>query len=227
MDRVDQFMIMLLLAGIPLAPALADADRQIWSTTSATADISKKWSVSQDITTRFSNDRHGVYEVEANTLLGFHLTKSLSLWAGYDHDPQYGGGEFTVIEQRFVQQLAAGNFVRFGGGQLSGRVRLEERWRRGIHATAWRIRPYLRYGLPIDKRTSTAVVVSEELWFDANRSPFQKVRGLERLRTFGGLSIPLAKGVKAEIGYLNQHGFGMTATSTNANVALFSLGLKL
>ena len=202
-------------------------DSQLWTGGSATIRLSDRWSLSQDVTARFSDQRGGLYEIEANSMVGFQLTRTLSLWAGYDHDPQYSDGHSTVMEHRFVQHLVSNGLGKLAGGQLSGRVRFEQRWREGVRGTGWRVRPYVRYALPLGRDTKTALVLSEEPFFDLNTNGFQTVRGLERLRSFVGISTPIAKNLSADIGYLNQHGFVPDGNDTSDNVGFVSLGLKL
>ena len=210
-----------------LPSAAAAGDSQLWTGGSVTIKLSDKWSISQDVTARFSDRRGGLYEIEANSMVGYQLTRAVSLWVGYDHDPQYDAGHFTIMEHRFVQHLVSSDLGRIGGGQLSGRLRLEQRWREGIGGTAWRLRPYVRYNLPLGRNSRTSLIVSEEPYFDLNTTAFQRVRGFERLRSFVGISTPLLKDLSADVGYLNQHGFVRGGKDTNDNVAFVSVGLKL
>src|SRR5215212_5629535 len=85
--------------------AHASQDSQIWSTASATVKLAPKWRVSEELIGRFSDNRHGLYEIESNTLLGYRLSKVTTLWAGYTHNPQYAGGTFTVMERRAREQV--------------------------------------------------------------------------------------------------------------------------
>jgi len=215
------------LAALLLPSAALAGDSQLWTGGSATIKLTDKWSVSQDVTARFGKERNGLYEIEANTLVGYQLTKAVSVWIGYDHDPQYSGGHPTVVEHRLVQHLVSSDLGRLGGGQFSGRVRFEQRWREGLDGTGWRVRPYVRYSLPLSPGSATSLVLSAEPYFDLNTTAFQTVRGFERLRSFVGISTPLAKNVSADVGYLNQHGFVRDGKDTNDNVAFLSVGLKL
>jgi hypothetical protein len=86
-------------------------------------------------------------------------------------------------------------------------VRTEERWREGISGTGWRLRPYIKAVMPIANKGKTTLVVSNESFFNLNSVSFQKVTGLDRMRTFVGVNTPLVKHVALEAGYLNQHGF--------------------
>lgn len=215
------------LAALTL-PAVAHAteDEQLWTTASATVKLSDKWRFSQEVVARFSNDRDGLYEVEMNSLIGYKLNKKVTVWAGYTHDPNYAAGDFTVMEHRGRQQVTFDNIVKIGPGQLSARLRLEERWREGIDGTAWRVRPYIKYVLPFQEGGKTALVLSHESFIDLNATNFQRVQGEERMRNLIAITTPVAKNVNAEIGYLHQHGFRPGADDSNDNVASFSLGFN-
>jgi len=216
-----------LLAAAWLVPGAASAtsDSQLWTVTSATVKLSDRWRVSEELTTRFSDNRHGLYEIESNTLLGYRLNKVVTLWAGYTHDPQYAGGDFTIMEHRAREQVTFDNVAKLGPGKLSARIRMEQRWRDGIDGTGWRLRPYLKYSLPIAGKM--ALNLSSEPFFDLNTTIFQKKSGFDRVRNLVTLSAPLSKKLTAEIGYMNQHGFVRGGPDTSDNIAYFAVALSL
>ena len=87
--------VMTTMAFVALAlpaPASASEDSQIWTTGSATVKLGDNWRISQELVSRFSKNRHGLYEIESNTMVGYRLNKVVTVWAGYTHDPQYAGG---------------------------------------------------------------------------------------------------------------------------------------
>ncbi|HET7606498.1 MAG TPA: DUF2490 domain-containing protein [Sphingomicrobium sp.] len=218
--------IALLIAAAALpAPALAKSDSQLWTVGSASVKLSDKWRLSQEFTGRFSDNRNGLYEVESNTLLGYRLNEVVTLWAGYTHDPQYSGGDFTVMEHRAREQVTFDGLARLGKGKLNGRIRLEQRWREGVDGTGWRFRPYLKYSLPIAGKT--ALNLSTEPFFNLNTTPFQRKSGLDRVRNLVTISTPLAKKLSGEAGYLNQHGFVPNGPDTSDNVAYVGVSLSL
>jgi hypothetical protein len=218
--------IALLIAAAALpAPALAKSDSQLWTVGSASVKLSDKWRLSQEFTGRFSDNRNGLYEVESNTLLGYRLNEVVTVWAGYTHDPQYSGGDFTVMEHRAREQVTFDGLARLGKGKLNGRIRLEQRWREGVDGTGWRFRPYLKYSLPI--AGNTALNLSTEPFFNLNTTPFQRKSGLDRVRNLVTISTPLAKKLSGEAGYLNQHGFVPNGPDTSDNVAYFGVSLSL
>ncbi|SRR5260221_1612716 len=215
------------LIGMLSAPAPAAHDSQIWTTQVITVKLADKLRLQEEVVERFSDNRHGLYEVESNTLLGYRLSKAVTLWGGYTHDPQYSGGHFTVMEQRLREQVTFDNVAKLGPGKLSFRMRGEERWRTNIRATGWRLRPYVKYSVPLAKGSKTALVLSSETFLNLNTTPFQRQDGLDRMRNFIGISTPLSKKLTAEVGYLNQHGFVRGGPDTSDHAASLSLSLNL
>ncbi|RSU56178.1 DUF2490 domain-containing protein [Sphingobium yanoikuyae] len=206
--------------------AHASEDEQLWTTTSATVKLSDNWRLQQEIVARFSNDRNGLYEIESNTLVGYKLDKQVTVWAGYTHDPQYNGGDFTVMEHRVREQVTVDNILKLGPVSVSARMRMEQRWREGIDGTAWRLRPYVKLTMPFKEGGKTALILSHESFIDLNKTNFQRVQGEERMRNLIAITTPLAKNVNAEIGYLHQHGFRPDADDSNDNVASLSLSFS-
>ena len=63
------------IASFAAAPAsAAKSDEQVWGQVSATVKLSDRWRLSQEIVSRFSDKRQGLYEIESNTLLGYKIT---------------------------------------------------------------------------------------------------------------------------------------------------------
>jgi len=219
------FRWLAVLGLVTPAGAHASHDSQLWSTASATVKLGPKWRLSEELVGRFSDRKRGLYEIESNTLLGYRLSKVTTLWAGYTHNPQYAGGTFTILERRAREQVTFDGFARLGPGKLSGRLRLEQRWRDGIEGTGWRLRPYLKYSLPMHGKT--ALNLSTEPFVDFNTTSFQHTPGLDRVRNLITISTPLTKTLTGEVGYLNQHGFVRGGPDTSDHVAYFAMSLSL
>ncbi|MBO9525512.1 MAG: DUF2490 domain-containing protein [Sphingobium yanoikuyae] len=218
-------LCLFVLMALP-ATAHASEDEQLWTTTSATVKLSDHWRLQQEIVARFSNDRNGLYEIESNTLVGYKLDKQVTVWAGYTHDPQYDGGDFTVMEHRVREQVTVDNILKLGPVSVSARMRMEQRWREGIDGTAWRLRPYVKLTMPFKEGGKTALILSHESFIDLNKTNFQRIQGEERMRNLIAITTPLAKNVNVEIGYLHQHGFRPDADDSNDNVASLSLSFS-
>ncbi|MEA3037918.1 MAG: hypothetical protein QOE79_431 [Sphingomonadales bacterium] len=215
----------LAAAALPSAAAARD-DSQLWIGGSAVADLGKGFRLSEEVITRFSDHRGGLYEIESNTLLGFRLAPRTTFWAGYTHNPTYSHGRFAAMEHRAREQLTVDGLPA-GPGTVSLRLRMEERWRDGFAGTGWRLRPFVKYSLPLHRGGHTAIVFSHESFLNLNRTAFQARTGEERMRNAVAITTPLAKGVNAEIGYLNQHGFVRGGPDTSDHVATLTLSLAL
>ena len=209
------------------SPASASTDRQLWATQNVTVKLGGKWRAQEELVERFSDNRNGLYEIESNTLLGYKISKAVTLWGGYTHDPQYSDGQLTVMEHRIREQVTFDNVAKLGRGKFSFRLRGEERWRTNTEGTGLRLRPYVKYTLPLAKGSKTALVLSSETFLNLNTTPFQKQSGLDRVRNLIAINTPLSKKLTAEIGYLNQHGFVRGGPDTSDHVASVSLSLSL
>jgi hypothetical protein len=221
---------MLAAALLPASiaqPALAATDSQLWTTQLVNVKLSDKWRLQEELVERFSDHRNGLYEIESNTLLGYKLSKSTTVWAGYTHDPQYSAGHFTVMEHRVREQITFDNVAKLGPGKLSFRLRGEQRWRTNIDGIGWRLRPYVKYSLPLAKGSKTNLVLSSEPFINLNTTAFQKHAGVDRMRNLVAINTPLSKKLTAEFGYMNQHIFVRGGPDESDNIAWLSLGLNL
>lgn len=213
----------LLLAST--AASAAKDDGQIWTQASGSVKLADKWRLSGELVGRFSDNRNGLYEVEATALIGYRVRKTVTVWAGYVHDPQYSGGDFTIMEHRAREQVTFDNVGRLGSGKVSARFRMEQRWRDGVDGTGWRLRPYVKVSFPLKGRV--AFNLSNETFINLNRNTFQRRTGVDRMRNLASISTPLSKAITGEVGYLNQYGFVRGAEDTMDHVAYFAFSFAL
>lgn len=225
MKRTAIVLTLIITSVTVSAPAFAKSDEQIWANGAATVKLNDHWRLQEELNGRFSDNRNGLYEIESNTLLGYRLNKVVTLWVGYTHDPQYSVGNFTLMEHRAREQVTFDGFARLGKGRFNGRVRLEQRWRTGVDGAGWRVRPYLKYSLPIVGKT--ALNLSAEPFFNLNTTLFQGKSGLDRVRNLITISTPLTKTLTGEAGYMNQHGFVARGPDTSDNIAYFGASLSI
>lgn len=220
------FLFLLFFAALP-SPASAQEDMQLWITPSAKTDLTQRVALQSEIINRFSNNRDGLYEIEASLLIGYRLSERVIAWAGYVHNPTYAAGDFAVMERRARQQLTIDDFAAIGPFALSARMRMEQRWRDGISGAGWRARAHLRAALPLGGGAAPVLNLSAEAFVNLNTTAFQPSSGLERLRSAVALSFPVARSVRLEAGYLNQRRFIVGAADTDDHVLTVTLGLSL
>ncbi|MFM5884091.1 MAG: DUF2490 domain-containing protein [Novosphingobium sp.] len=184
-------------------PALADEDTQYWQTANVSVALSPKVKISNEFVAR-SSEARGFYEFENVTMLNYKATKQITVAAGYVHNPTYLQSNFMAMEHRFREQVTYDNFATLGAVKLTGRVRLEQRWRDNIAGTGWRLRPYLKASMPLIGKST--LNLTHESFINLNTTTFQKVDGYDRMRNAVFVSAPLNKQVSVDFGYLNQLG---------------------
>jgi hypothetical protein len=206
-------LILPLAAGLSLSsPALA-ADSQAWQTVGANVTLTPAVKIQAELVVRESQPR-GLYEVEQTTLLAYK-TGNVTVAAGYVHNPTYDHGDFVAMERRAREQVTIDNLAKLGPFKLSARMRAEQRWRDNVPGTGWRARPYLKATAPLIGKL--ALTLSHESFINLNTAAFQKVSGYDRMRNAISIGVPLAKGVSADVGYLNQYTFVRRAPNTSNN----------
>lgn len=135
---------------------------------------------------------------------GWKVSSTLTLYQGYAHviTPVDGGRD--INEERTFQQLnlALGKPL---GGDLSSRIRVEQRWRSNGGDMGWRLREMVRYERPL-RMGSDAVnaLVYAEAFLALNDTDWGARGGFDQLRSFIGTEVGLAGPSTLELGYLNQ-----------------------
>ena len=224
-------MMRILLFAFPLAllatPARAqtDTDTQGWATVSASTELDEGVELTLEGVARFGNDANGLYEAEFGGWLGFDAGGGVTISTGYVRVPGYLNGDLTKMEDRPRQQVSF-PLASFGGGKLSGRVRLEERLRRGGDDVGLRLRPQIKYSLPFRAGSKTVLVLSHESFVEINDTDWGQVSGYARMRNAIAVKTPLNDAISVEAGYLNQYDFGRDgAHDKMAHVATVALSV--
>jgi len=200
---------------VAASPAQAGQDTQYWQTATLNVALPDGFKLQNETVFR-SGDAKGFYELENNIMLGKKLNKTITVWLGYTFDPQYSHGSFTRREHRARQQVSFDNFAKLGKVKLSGRLRLEERWREGQAGTGWRLRPQVKASAPLIGKVTVSAAV--ETFVNLNNTAFQTSDGLDRVRSSLSIGVPLNKHFNVDVGYLNQHTFAAHGTDNGDHV---------
>ena len=201
---MHRYTLAALAALCTATPAIAqEEDQELWLTGAATVKLADRTKLEFDTVTRFGNDAGGLYEIEINSLLVHELGGGLSVGGGYTRNINYSHGDVTNTENRLRAQVGlAGNV---GPVKLSGRVRLEMRFRSDGADTGYRLRPQVKATLPVGGPFS--LVASHESFVTLNDTDWRQRAGHERMRNFAGLNWKASKRVAFELGYMNQYNF--------------------
>ncbi|MEM1250317.1 MAG: DUF2490 domain-containing protein [Acidobacteriota bacterium] len=191
----------LCLALSATAPTLAD-DNQGWTALFVNGPATDgKFLLWFDGHARFRDDAQELGVSIIRPGVGWRLSDKLSLWAGVARVTVYIDGP-DIDEDRIWQQAT----YRLGspfGGSLSGRTRLEQRFRDDQgDDTGWRIRQFVRWAKPIGD-TKFGWLVWDELFWGLNDADWGQRDGFDQNRLLIGFTWQANDRMRIEAGYLN------------------------
>ena len=190
---------LLPLSALIATPAAAQQqDAQLWLQVNTVVPLAERWRVTLEQIGRLSERQDGLYQTEFGGILGWRATRKVELGFGYRKVGAHNGNR-AANEDRLRQHIVA-TF-----GRVVTRLRVDERFSDAGGAVGFRIRPLVRYNLPVGR--GTALFVSHESFVLPNSTGWGQRRGYERMRNTAGVTLPLGRTISADIGYLNQYRF--------------------
>ena len=215
-----RFLPLLGLVLIPTPLEAAEEDGNVWLGQFATVNASEDIYVRLEAQERLTNDAERLGQLLLRSLVGYRVSKSVNIGAGYAYVLTDPVGAVKLNEHRFYQELNIRLLTTGGGTTLDSRTRLEQRTFEEREGTAWRLRQLVQLRVPVSK--DNRIVAYTEPFVDLDEGPVQR-GGLSVWRNFVGVSVPLAKGVELVPGYLNQRVWrdGPDRIDHAANVNLF------
>ncbi len=195
--------ILATAALVVSSPAVAATDDfQQWTTVSVNAPLGGGFLGSAEIVGRFTDNADRLGQLESRVQIGRRVSKSVVVWLGYVHLVSYAKAGRDGIEEQAVEQVSW-TVGRFLGGTLSSRTRFEQKFQRGVSKTAFRVREQVRLSVPLHEKGPNALIWVEPFVSLNDTSAVRS--GLDQVRSFAGLDVPLFKGANVEAGYLNQY----------------------
>lgn len=199
---------LLLVAATPAAHAQVE-DEQLWIKLSAKTDLSEQVDLALETNQRLGNAEGGIYESQYIAKIGVDIGGGFKLTGGLNRVVAVEDGRVDNTEWRPRQELGFPDLA-LGNGALSGRIRVEQRFRNDGDDVGHRVRPEISYTLPLSETVD--LELGHESYFNLNTTDFGQRAGHERMRNFIEIGFPLIDKVDAAIGYLNQYRFNRTAT---------------
>jgi hypothetical protein len=205
------------------APAFAQqTDDQLWLQTNVAIPVSDKATVTLESIGRFSDRAGGFAHDEFGGFVSLKVAKNIEIGAGYRHVDDYDHGVAKPNEERLRQII----IFTLGHG-FATRLRFEQRFNSAGGEVGFRLRPQLRFTLPL-KADGPSLFATHEDFINFNTTGWGQRAGHERMRNAVGVSVPLVPKISADIGYLNQYRFGRGgARDQMDHVGTFALTLKL
>jgi len=175
--------------------------------------LNSKWNFHHEVQYRNYNAIGDLEQLLLRTGLGYNIGKKSNLLLGYGYinSENYTGNDeekFTVEEHRIFQQLITKQ--NLGKVALQHRYRFEQRFVESDFKT--RFRYFLSMNIPL-KNPKYYLSAYNEIFLNGSSSVF------DRNRIYGGLGYKLSKGIKMELGYMNQ--VFETASRDQINIITF------
>ena len=175
--------------------------------------LNSKWNFHHEVQYRNYNAIGDLEQLLLRTGLGYNIGKKSNLLLGYGYinSENYTGNDeekFTVEEHRIFQQLITKQ--NLGKVALQHRYRFEQRFVESDFKT--RFRYFLSMNIPL-KNPKYYLSAYNESFLNGSSSVF------DRNRIYGGLGYKFSKGIKMELGYMNQ--VFETASRDQINIITF------
>lgn len=201
--RFRPFLPVLLLGLAPGSLAAQDHDLQQWTLLVAQGPIKDDLLVQAEIQPRLTNDASRLGQFQISPALGYRVSKKATVFIGYmfvHTDPV----DRPAFDENRIYQHVVYPIGKVGDVTLTARTRMEARTVVGAEDLAWRFRQQVRAQMPFDEDRGPLLVVWSEAFLNLNDADWGPREGMDRWRNFVGVSVPVAKGVMLEPGYLNQ-----------------------
>lgn len=148
--------------------------------------------------------------------IGYRAAPGLDLWAGYARvTTQLDGPD---IKENRAWQQASFSAGRLFGGSLSGRSRLEQRFRSTGDDVGHRFRQFFRWSRPLNSDFS--LVLWDELFLALNTTDWGQRDGFDQNRLFVGGAWHIAESIRLDAGYLHNRLGRSGGKRTNHNLSL-------
>lgn len=222
MTRLLPFFV---IASVAATPALAREDAQVWTGFAASGPVAGKFALFGEAQFRFGDDVSRLSQNVLRAGIGWQPSRDVAFYGGYARQTTYRPGAPDTQEDRLWQQ-ASYPLGEHGRLQITGRTRIEQRHVQGAEDWGWRLRQQVKAALPVRRESQIRLVGSMELIFNANDTDWGVDSGLDQLRSFAGINLPLAHGVALEAGYLNQYQRRAGGPDQMNHIASFSFAYR-
>ena len=216
----------LAIAALAAAPVRAETrhDGQVWQQTVAQGAVSGYLLYFVELQPRFGNDASELSQMMLRGAAGVKVSDTVSLYQGYANVRTQPAGGNETREHRSFQQVSW-SLGNPGGVALSSRTRIEQRWLSNGDDTGWRLRQMIRAAVPVKDGSKVALLGWVEGFAALNDTDWGARSGLDRVRGFAGVELPLSGKSTIETGYLNQ--YVRTAAGPNQMDHVFTVNLML
>jgi hypothetical protein len=204
-----------------LAPS-ARAENQIWTSYELKKETPAGLPVDLTLNGQIRFDPDGqIAQYVLRPGISYAVNDRLNLSGGYRYGQSLREGP-DQVEHRLWQQ-AGYCIARLASARISGRTRLEQRFREDESGTGWRIRQQVSLEQPL-ARTDISLALSSELFLGLTETGWGNANGLQEIRSRASVNWAMS-GLGWEAGYLNQMRMGRENAADETRHHIF-LGLS-
>ncbi len=200
MFKIYNRVVVLILVLLPLLSHAQDSNLGNWMIYIGNKKVNSKWNVHHEIQYRNYNAVGDLEQLLLRTGLGYNLNDKANLLLGYGfiHSENYinnSDDKLDVDEHRIFQQLITKSNI--GLVSLQHRYRFEQRW--ASDNFKLRLRYFLGINIPLKKENDKFYLSGyNEIFLNSEGEVF------DRNRLYFGLGHKFSRGLKMELGYMNQ-----------------------
>ncbi|HQS95493.1 MAG: hypothetical protein B7Y31_02025 [Novosphingobium sp. 16-62-11] len=199
----SRFLLAAASLLLSLPAFAAQEDEQVWLAQFSTIEVGDKVLLFSDVQFRLTDGADRLGQVLLRPAVGYRITPSDTLFVGYAYvrtEPLTGT---PTDEHRMFQQALVRIAGKPGKVTVTGRTRLEQRWLEGRSDMGWRVRQMVRVDVPT--RAGVSAIAWAEPFVNLDTTTWGQRAGFDQLRVFGGVGVPLARGIALEAGYSGQY----------------------
>lgn len=223
--RIIRWLILLFATSFAV-PAHAESDRQQWVTLTGDVALDKNDSLALTGIFRSKGDSFDLGQRLVRVGYNHKLKTGVTLNFAYTHVRNFIDGGPDPIQHRFSQSATV-PLGKIGGGKLDARIQAEEVLAQGADDLGLRLRPRLRWQVPLDSDGKVEAQFSNELIFGLNDTDYGQFAGLTANRASAGMHFSLSKHVGIAPGYIWQLVNRENAPSRNDHILSLTLDFRL
>ena len=220
---------LVLFMLFPSVTPAVEGDSGVWMIVSATdrfpsndSNTPSRWHYWVDAQARYPDAGSGINQLLIRPGIGYSISPTMTVWAGYARFRTHGASGNTVTEDRYWQQLSwrLGNV---GDAAWSTRFRLEQRDLSTGSDTGVVLRAQLKYVRKLSAGGDTDFIASVEPFVDLKDTDWGADSGLSQNRLYFGLGWKLTNKTGLEVGYQNQYRFVDTGPDRMDHLGMIAL----
>lgn len=192
-----------------LLPAAAAArstkDAELRLTASAVRPVAGRLSFGISGQARLSDNASRLGQIRLGGSLEHELAPGIVASLGYNYMHFFADAKPAYNGHRFSETIGY-PLSGLGGARLSGRTRLEQGLSDNGSGAQHRLRQAVHLTVPLPGIAGLRGVIDEEIFLQL-RARGSSPAGLSQLRSFVGVSAPMAAGLTLRTGYLNRRSF--------------------